>query len=282
MVHSIELLFDDHTEVVLRAQGAALAEAGLPAPAGVRAAAHRPHVTLAVARWIDHAADRDLARLADRLPLSCTVGAPVLFGSGRYVLARVIVASRELLDLHAAVYETVRPHMVPHPEPHTAPDNGRRTRRCAGGSVPPTPVGRWRPCVDSGAICRAASSRCGIGTASAASSTSWADPPASTFRSPLPPLRAATNSHGIGRGDAISRLLAERPRSASGRRRRARPHRQPVGQARPARIRTGTRTGTLRRRIARQRPVEHRRSGGSTPAASHWSRDCSSAVKPST
>lgn len=122
MVHSIELLFDDHTEVVLRAQGAALAEAGLPAPAGVRAAAHRPHVTLAVARWIDHAADRDLARLADRLPLSCTVGAPVLFGSGRYVLARVIVASRELLDLHAAVYETVRPHMVPHPEPHTAPD----------------------------------------------------------------------------------------------------------------------------------------------------------------
>jgi hypothetical protein len=120
MVHSIELLFDDHVETVLRGQCAALAEAGLPGPAGV-AAVGRPHVTLVVAARIEHAADENLARLAARLPLECTVGAPVLFGSGRYVLARLVTASRELLDLHAAVYGVSEPHMAPHPMPHTAP-----------------------------------------------------------------------------------------------------------------------------------------------------------------
>ncbi len=123
MVHSIELLFDDHVETALRGQWAALARAGLPSPAGTGSDGWRPHVTLVVAARIEHAADESLARLAARLPLDCTVGAPVLFGSGRYVLARLVVASRELLDLHEAVYAVSEPQMVPHPLPHTAPDH---------------------------------------------------------------------------------------------------------------------------------------------------------------
>lgn len=119
MVHSIELLFDDRTDAALRRLWQRLAEAHLPGHPRVCALSSRPHVTLTVAERIDPGADEPLRAMADRLPLSCAVGAPVLFGSRRFTLARLIVPSRELLDLQRAVHEICEPHMTPGPVAHT-------------------------------------------------------------------------------------------------------------------------------------------------------------------
>lgn len=120
MVHSIELLFDDRTDAALRRLWQRLAEARLPGHARVCTPGSRPHVTLTVAERIGAGADEPLRTIADRLPLRCAVGAPVLFGSGRFVLARLIVPSRELLDLQRAVYEICEPHMTPGHVAHTS------------------------------------------------------------------------------------------------------------------------------------------------------------------
>ena len=77
MVHSIELLFDADTEATLRRIWDDLSAADLPS----RTPAGRPHVTLAVAERIEPDVDALLRPVAQRLPLGCTVGAPLLFGA---------------------------------------------------------------------------------------------------------------------------------------------------------------------------------------------------------
>lgn len=121
MAHSVELLFDAEAEATLRLAWDALAQAGLPSQARHTAASNRPHVTLAVAESIDPAVDGELAALTDLLPQDCVIGAPLLFGSGRFTLARLIVPSAELLSLQARVHEICLPHMSPGPAPHTVP-----------------------------------------------------------------------------------------------------------------------------------------------------------------
>jgi 2'-5' RNA ligase len=118
MVHSIELLFDDDTEATLRGIWADLSAADLPS----RAPAGRPHVTLAVAERIEPDVDALLRPVALRLPLRCTVGAPVLFGQSNAVLARLVVPSAALLALHAEVHRICGPHLLPGPLPHSLPD----------------------------------------------------------------------------------------------------------------------------------------------------------------
>jgi hypothetical protein len=121
MVHSIELLFDPHTEESIRRIWAQLADAGLPSQATVASPTNRPHVTLAVADRIGGEVDALLVDMSRRLPLRCEVGAPLLFGRSRPVLARLIVPSTDLLSVHAQVSELCLPHMVPGPAPHTTP-----------------------------------------------------------------------------------------------------------------------------------------------------------------
>ena len=121
MAHSVELLFDTETEAALRRSWDALAEAGLPSQARHTAASNRPHVTLAVADAIATSVDDELTALADLLPLDCVVGAPLVFGAGRFTLARLIVPSAGLLSLQARVHEICLPHMSPGPAPHTVP-----------------------------------------------------------------------------------------------------------------------------------------------------------------
>jgi hypothetical protein len=121
MAHSVELLFDAETDAALRDEWAALAAAGLPSQARVRSATNRPHVTVAVADGLAADVDDGLAALADRLPLDCVIGAPLLFGAGKYTLARLIVPSVELLALQQAVHQLCLPHMTPGPAPHSAP-----------------------------------------------------------------------------------------------------------------------------------------------------------------
>ncbi len=120
MAHSIELLFDADTEAMLRRMWddlAALKKVGLP----IRIPPGRPHVTVAVAQRIDPAVDQSLVPVARELPLDCLIGAPVIFGRADVVLTRLIVPSRELLDLHAEVHRLCGPHSLPEPMANSLP-----------------------------------------------------------------------------------------------------------------------------------------------------------------
>ena len=117
MVHSVELLFDADTEGAIRQIWDGLREAGIPS----QAPASRPHTTLTVAERIDPAVDDVLSALTDRFPMRCRIGAPVLFGRAKVVLARLMVPTAELLDLHAAVHRCCLPHLQPGPMPNTLP-----------------------------------------------------------------------------------------------------------------------------------------------------------------
>ncbi|BBZ44460.1 2'-5' RNA ligase family protein [Mycobacterium parmense] len=117
MVHSIELLFDAGTEAALRQIWDDLAGAdiaGRPPPG-------RPHVTLVVAERIAADVDAALRPLTGLLPLRCTVGASLLLGRSNAILARLIVPTVAMLDLHAQVYHRCVEHLLPAPAPHSLP-----------------------------------------------------------------------------------------------------------------------------------------------------------------
>ena len=121
MAHSIELLLDARSEAAIRSLWGALDDAGLPSQAHVKSPTNRPHVTLLAARWIGPDVDAALRELASRFPFGCVVGAPLVFGGPRQTLARLIVPSTELLDLHQAVYRQCLPHLTADPYPHSRP-----------------------------------------------------------------------------------------------------------------------------------------------------------------
>ncbi|OBA60866.1 hypothetical protein A5647_12210 [Mycobacterium sp. 1100029.7] len=117
MAHSIELLFDDDTEATIRRLWDDLAAADIPC----RIPPGRPHVTVAVADRIDPAVDDVLRPLIHRLPLRCSIGAPVLFGRTNVVFTRLVVPSAELLALHAEVHRLAAAHLNPSPMPNSLP-----------------------------------------------------------------------------------------------------------------------------------------------------------------
>jgi hypothetical protein len=117
MVASVELIFGPDTEAAIRQIWDELREAGIPS----QAPASRPHATLTVAERIDQAVDGQLATLTDRFPLACRIGAPVLFGRAKLVLARLLVPTVELLDVHAAVHRRCLPYLQPAPMPKALP-----------------------------------------------------------------------------------------------------------------------------------------------------------------
>lgn len=113
---SIELLLDPATEAAVRAEWDALAAEGMSSLAQHTSPSNRPHVTLLVREDLP-AFDR--RALLGRPPISVTLSAPLLFGAGeRRVLARSIVPTAELLDIHAAVHAAAGPG---DDAPHTAP-----------------------------------------------------------------------------------------------------------------------------------------------------------------
>ena len=118
MVHSVELVFDPDTEAAVRHIWDELREAGIPS----QAPASRPHTTLTVAERIDSDVDELLASLADRFPMPCRIGAPLLFGRAKAVLARLLVPTSALLDVHAHVHRLCLPYMYPGPMANALPD----------------------------------------------------------------------------------------------------------------------------------------------------------------
>lgn len=110
---SVELLSDSAIEDAIRDEWRRLADTGLPSAGRNPAASNRPHVTLAVRDRLDAAG---LDALGTLLPLPLSVGGVLLFGHrGRFVLARQIVPTAELLALHARVAAAIGP-----PEPRYA------------------------------------------------------------------------------------------------------------------------------------------------------------------
>lgn len=103
-MRSIELTFDGTAEACIRADWARLAAAGLPSLGSHTAPSNRPHITLAAGNSLAVAAEA--AGLWAGLPLDVRLGGLVLFpaGKGKFVLARLVVGSRELLALHAGLH----------------------------------------------------------------------------------------------------------------------------------------------------------------------------------
>lgn len=103
MTQSVELLLDDASEASLRDQWDALAVAGLPSQASHVGTSNRPHVTIAARDQIAPDAVPALRDVVAVLPLPLRLGAYACFGRERFVLVRLVVADRALLDLQAAV-----------------------------------------------------------------------------------------------------------------------------------------------------------------------------------
>ena len=102
-MQSVELVLDDAADAAVRAQWAALAEAGVPSQADHTSASNAPHVTVGVADAIDDAVEHNLQEAATALPLPMQLGPLVLLGGRRVVLARMVVVTEALLSLHLQV-----------------------------------------------------------------------------------------------------------------------------------------------------------------------------------
>jgi hypothetical protein len=139
MAHSIEMLLDDSGDAAIRSAWQALADAGLPSQARVGAATNRPHITLLAAAGIGAGADDPLRGLAARLPFAGVLGAPLVFGGPRHTLARLVVPSAQLLELHAEVYRLalgqVTGEVFAHCRPGCWTPHATLGRRLAGTDV---------------------------------------------------------------------------------------------------------------------------------------------------
>jgi len=108
VVHSLELIFDDDGDAAVIGEIGRLAGAGLRNPHR----GQRPHTTLVAARGIGAGALGALGPVAQRLPLTLRLGAPLVFsGGGGFTLARSVVPSTELLGIHATVARLAAEHV---------------------------------------------------------------------------------------------------------------------------------------------------------------------------
>jgi hypothetical protein len=117
VVHSVELVFDPDTEAAVRHIWDGLRQAGIPS----QAPASRPHTTLTVAERIDAEVDELLRTSGARFPFPCRIGASLFFGRAKVVLARLVVPTAELLDLHAEVHRLCLPYLSPGPMANALP-----------------------------------------------------------------------------------------------------------------------------------------------------------------
>src|SRR6476620_11874163 len=110
MVHSVELLFERESEAGVRRIWDDLTDAGVRSLASSTSPSNRPHVTLSVSEDMDDAVNDPLRRLLHRLPFSCTIGAPMLFGRGQFTLVRLLIPSTELLAIQADLHSVCLKH----------------------------------------------------------------------------------------------------------------------------------------------------------------------------
>ncbi|MFC3965864.1 2'-5' RNA ligase family protein [Nocardia jiangsuensis] len=159
MVQSVELLLDAAAESAVRAQWRALAAAGLPSQAAHTGASNRPHITAAVAAELTPEAEAALSELEFE-PFPITLGSPVVFGTRRLILVRLVIPTRALLALHRRIHVAVggAPGILQNSEPDSWTPHVTLARRlppellgaavgliAADGDSPATVVGirRW-------------------------------------------------------------------------------------------------------------------------------------------
>lgn len=102
VVQSVEMLLSEGLDAAVRSEWALLAAAGVPSQADHAGASNAPHVTLAVADHVDAAADDRLRTLRLARP-EVVLGGLLVFPGRRSVLARLVVPSVALLEVHATV-----------------------------------------------------------------------------------------------------------------------------------------------------------------------------------
>ncbi|MDI9896718.1 2'-5' RNA ligase family protein [Rhodococcus sp. IEGM 1381] len=112
MVQSAELLLDSGLDAAVRREWAALSDAGLPSQNRHRGESNRPHITVAVAASMPVAVDDGAAVRFD--PFDVLLGGLVVFGGRTITLARLVVPTSELLDLHARMHEAVGEDSLDH------------------------------------------------------------------------------------------------------------------------------------------------------------------------
>lgn len=102
-MRSIELVFDAYTDSLIRADWARLQAACLSSLATHASPSNSPHITLAAG------ADLYADRIGpwEALPLDITFSGAIVFpaGAGKYVLARAVLLTSALLDLHRSLHQ---------------------------------------------------------------------------------------------------------------------------------------------------------------------------------
>jgi hypothetical protein len=107
-LQSVDALLDADTENQVQAEWRALAAAGLPSHANQLGGPTVPHVTLSVAASVPEFVESRLrAVVRGRLPVPVRLGPLVVMGSRRFVLARLVVPSTPLLELHTALADAM-------------------------------------------------------------------------------------------------------------------------------------------------------------------------------
>lgn len=102
-MRSIELVFDDATDSLIRADWVRLEAAGLPSLAAHASPSNSPHITLAAG--VDLQAGQEGPW--QQLPMDVAFSGAIIFpaGAGKYVLARSVLLTTPLLDLHRHLHQ---------------------------------------------------------------------------------------------------------------------------------------------------------------------------------
>jgi len=107
---SVEMLPDARVDAAVRADWLALIEAGLPSAGRHPSDSNRPHVTVAVRDVLPLDAVAGLRSLAEALPVAGSWGGATVFPAGeRFVLARPLVVTADLLAFHRRVVQFLGP-----------------------------------------------------------------------------------------------------------------------------------------------------------------------------
>lgn len=111
MTLSVELLLDARSEEAVREEWIALEARGFSSLAAHVSESNRPHISVFSSAV---SIDTGLLSGADiAVPFEIRLGSPVLFGSGpRRVLARSVIPSLPMLELHTAVHRQLGPRAM--------------------------------------------------------------------------------------------------------------------------------------------------------------------------
>lgn len=104
MVQSVELLLDDDLDAAVREEWSRMLDAGVTSQGRIRSPSNRPHVTLFVSAEIPAEVEDAVRATLSDTPLPVRLGGVVVFGDRHATLARLVVPSSALLDLHARLF----------------------------------------------------------------------------------------------------------------------------------------------------------------------------------